>query len=269
MSPVMRRSQTGPLVSIVTPSFNQGCFLEGTIASVSQQTYPHIEHIVVDAGSTDGTVAVLSAHSNRIRWVSEPDSGQSDGLNKGWKMATGQILGWLNADDEYLPDAVEQAVQELVSRDDVGMVFGSCTLMDEKGDDLRDWTVRNFDQERILYHPDWISTPSAFFRKDLLERVGFLDTSLHCVMDYDFWIRLARSTRIRYIPRPLARFRVHPRSKTRSRSQFRMFWREVFEVYRRHGGTGFSRLHVYYIRALQWYILPPVVKRALRRILMR
>lgn len=109
-----------PLVSIVTPSYNKGCFIEETILSVKNQTYPYIEHIVMDGGSTDGTLDILRKYANNITWLSEPDEGQSDAINKGWRRAKGQILGWLNADDTYMPWAVQTAVEFLAENPDVG-----------------------------------------------------------------------------------------------------------------------------------------------------
>src|SRR4030042_1306962 len=117
-----------PLVPIVPPSLNKGRFIEETILSIKNQTYPRIEHIVIDGGSTDETLDILKKYSNSLIWISEPDKGQSDAINKGWRMAKGDILGWLNADDTYMPWAVETAVRFFAENPDVGMVYGRCNI---------------------------------------------------------------------------------------------------------------------------------------------
>src|SRR4030042_2589290 len=122
-----------PLVSIVTPSYNKARFIEETILSVKNQTYPRIEHIIIDGGSTDGTLDIIRKYSDSLTWISEPDKGQSDAINKGWKMSKGEILAYLNADDTYMPRAVETAVKFLADNMDVGLVYGECNIINEHG----------------------------------------------------------------------------------------------------------------------------------------
>ena len=131
-----------PLVSIITPSFNKGPYIEETLQSVRNQTYPHIEHIVIDGGSTDETLPILEKYSGDIVWISEPDKGQSDAINKGWRRSHGEIIVYLNADDTYLPDAVEIAVNYFLQHPETGMIYGDGILSDEKGRFLRNLPFR-------------------------------------------------------------------------------------------------------------------------------
>jgi glycosyltransferase involved in cell wall biosynthesis len=203
-----------PLVTIVTPSYNKRPYIEETILSIRNQTYPHIEHIVMDGGSTDGTLDLLHRYEDRLTWVSEPDRGQSDAINKGWKMAKGGILGSINADDTYLPWAVETAVNFLDRNPDIAMVYGKCDFIDEEGHKLGEFPSRDFDLASYVRGPNMIPTPTVFFRADILREVGYLDTSLHLSMDYDFHIRIGLRHRILYIPKLLATYRLCAGSKT-------------------------------------------------------
>jgi glycosyltransferase involved in cell wall biosynthesis len=202
------------LVSVVTPSYNKGQFIEETILSIRNQTYPHIEHIVMDAGSTDGTLDILRKYEDRLTWVSEPDKGQADAINKGWKMARGEILAYLNADDTYLPLAVETAVNFFAQNPNVGMVYGNCDFIDEQGNKVRDFPTGEFDLASLVRGPNIISQPTVFFRAEILDEVGYLDTNLHMSMDYDLFIRIALSREVAYIPKLLATYRLCAGSKT-------------------------------------------------------
>lgn len=204
-----------PLVTVVTPCLNPGWRLERCIASVAAQTYPHVEHVVVDAESTDGTVELLRKTPS-VRWVSEPDSGQTDAINKGFAMGKGEILTWLNADDELLPGAVEEAVA-CFSDPAVGWSYGNVDLVypaktqtwvapPALGPDSFDW-VMPFPQQ------GW------FIARWALDRVGPLDESFHLSMDYDLSLRLFTAGIPHcYVPSTLARFEVHAESKTGSTS---------------------------------------------------
>jgi glycosyltransferase involved in cell wall biosynthesis len=206
--------KTNPLVSIVTPSYNKGRFIEETILSVKNQTYPHIEHIVMDGGSTDGTLDILKKYSNNLIWISEPDKGQADAINKGWKMAKGEILAYLNADDTYMPWAVETAIKFLEQNPDLDMVYGDCNIIDEQGTVIDRYPSTEFDLIKLVSSQNMIPQPTVFFRRRVLDNVGYLDTNLHLAMDYDFWIRIALKSRIRYIPKVLANFRLCAGTKT-------------------------------------------------------
>jgi glycosyltransferase involved in cell wall biosynthesis len=181
-----------PLVSILTPSFNQRAWLVDTLGSVASQTYPHLEHIVVDGGSTDGSVELLRAALPAGCWISEADSGQSEALNKALDRSGGEIIGWLNSDDAYLfDDVVESVVAYLHAHPDVDVAYGHAALVSEAGQLLQImWTPPY--SPGILQRFNCIVQPAAFMRRSVLEE-GFLDESFHYTMDHELWLRLAAS----------------------------------------------------------------------------
>jgi len=209
-------NQPWPKVSIITPSYNQGQFLEETILSVLNQDYPNLEYIIIDGGSTDNSVEIIKKYQDRIAyWVSEPDKGQSDAINKGFRIATGDILAWLNSDDLYLPGAISAAVSYMQDRHDVSCIIGDQETIGPEGEYL--CTVKNipFNFCRTLYGGSMIPQPSTFFTRKALDIAGYLDTSLQYQMDYDFFLRMAyKGIRFGIIERPLAAFRLHHMSKT-------------------------------------------------------
>lgn len=251
-----------PLVSIVTPSLDQGRFLAAAIRSVAEQDYPRLEHIVVDGGSSDETLEVLRA-SHGVRWISEPDEGQADAINKGFALAEGEVLAWLNADDLYLPGAVTAAVEALAAAG-AGLVYGGWTQIGEDGELLREVRAHPFDYRELLEVRNFIAQPSAFFTREALERAGGLDASYRYALDYELWLRLAKSTRVTTVDRPLAAFRLHEGSKTVS--QYRDFWPETHRASRRHGGRYFSPM---WRRSLPerhpWILRLVIVGRLVRR----
>lgn len=202
-----------PLVSIITPSLNQGRFIEETILSVKNQTYPRVEHIIMDGGSTDGTLDILKKYSHSLIWISEPDKGQSDAINKGWRMSKGDILAYLNSDDTYMPWAVETAVKFLVEHPDVGMMYGDAEFTNESGEVTQHYRVTEFDLRRMLCSYNHVPQPSVFFSRKILESVGYLDENLHLAMDLDYWIRISLKFKIRHIAQTLATMRMHPEAK--------------------------------------------------------
>jgi len=213
-----------PLVSVVTPSYNQGRFIEETMLSVKSQTYPNIEHIVVDGGSTDETLDILRKYSDSIAWVSEPDEGQSDAINKGWRMSRGEILAYLNADDTYMPWVVQTAVEFLAEHPDVGMVYGDADFIDEHGEVTRHYQVGEFDLKRMLCSYNHVPQPTVFFRREVLDAVGYLDENLHLAMDLDYWIRISLKFRIDHIAQTLATMRFYPEAKIPSQ-----YYKAVYE----------------------------------------
>ncbi len=202
--------------SVVTPSFNQGGFLSRTLQSVLDQKSDFlVEHIVVDGVSTDNTHDILREHSGTIRFVSEPDRGMADALNKGFSMATGEIIGWLNSDDIYLPGTLQKVSDYFDQHPDCLWLYGNCRIIDDQDNEIRKWITRyknrksrNFKFERLLLE-NFISQPTVFMRRTALKQVGPVDLELPTAMDYDLWLRLAKLGTPGYIDHDLACFRVH------------------------------------------------------------
>lgn len=243
--------QEKPLVSIVTPSYNQARFLEGTIQSVLGQDYPHLEYIVVDGASSDGSLEIIRKYADRLAgWVSEPDRGQTDAINKGFKMAKGQILAWLNSDDTYNPGAVAQAVDFLVHHPEIGLVYSDMDFIDENDRKIGRFPAALTDLPKLRSGYVHIPQPAAFLRADLWNRVGPLDPSFYFAMDYDLWVRLAGLTAFAYQKGQVwANFRLHSDAKTVSADD--RCWPEMLKVHYRDGGSFFSPIVAkYYIRKL-------------------
>ena len=203
-----------PLVTIVTPSYNQSRFIHATIESVLKQDYLRIEYLVMDGGSTDETVSILREYSDRLRWVSEPDHGQAHAINKGWRQARGSILAYLNSDDVYLPGAIAQAVAALEAHPEAAAVYGEGYHVDEEGRVLERYPTESFNPDR-LRETCFICQPTVFLRREAVERAGYLDELLRYCMDYDLWIRLARAGKIlSHTAHYLASTRLHADAKT-------------------------------------------------------
>jgi glycosyltransferase involved in cell wall biosynthesis len=210
-----------PLISVVTPSFNQGCFIGEALASVQLQSYKNCEHLVIDGMSTDCTADVLSSHTAgkeraNIVWVSERDSGQSEALNKGFRQAKGEIIGWLNSDDRYRAGCFERVVQAFAENPEVDILYGDYLMVDELGQALQIRREIEFNAFVLLYHRVlYIPTTTTFFRRKIFEEGNWLDEKLQYAMDLEFFIRLsARGYRFKHLSELLADFRLHPESKS-------------------------------------------------------
>lgn len=207
-----------PRVSIVTPSYNQAQFIEETIRSVLLQGYPDQEYIIIDGGSTDGSADIIRKYADHLTfWVSEPDQGQAHALQKGFARATGEIVAYLNSDDVYLPNTLTTIVTRFLLDPELALVHGDAVLIDAAGQTVGHKQGLSGDYLRFfleLVNP--ILQPSAFMRRNALEKAGGIDPAFHMAMDYDLWCRIGlRGMKIEHIPQFLSRFRIHAKSKTR------------------------------------------------------
>ncbi|MGH7848212.1 MAG: glycosyltransferase family 2 protein, partial [Candidatus Binatia bacterium] len=198
-----------PPISVVIPSLNRANLLLPTLESVLQQDYPHLECIVIDGGSNDETVSILGDFDGRIRWLSEPDHGPSDAINKGWRIATGEILAWLNADDLWAPGAVSAAVSYFEQNPEIDVVYGNCGIIDQDGNPIAVASVREWNLRYAVEHCDHvIYQPASFMRRSILERVGWLWPKL--CHDHELWLRISlMGGKIQRIPFLLAYARHH------------------------------------------------------------
>jgi glycosyltransferase involved in cell wall biosynthesis len=226
-----------PLVTVITPSYNQGRFIEETILSVLNQDYPNIEYIIMDGGSTDQTLEILWKYKDRITWYSEKDKGQSDAINKGLRLAKGEILAYLNSDDTYLPGAITRAVLYLTSENpDLPLVYGEGYFITAEGTIIERFPTEPFDL-RYLAKTCFICQPATFWKRDVLETIGLFDENLHYAMDYDYWIRVAKHYgTLGCTHEYLANSRVYPETKTMSK-RFEAH-AEILNVIRTHYDNG-------------------------------
>jgi len=217
-----------PLVSIVTPSLNMAPYLRGAIENVLAQEYPCLEHIVIDGGSIDNTIPMLQEYSH-IRWLSEPDSGQANALNKGFRMASGEIIGWLNADDTFTPQAVARAVAYLTRHPSCDVIYGDCNILDAQGSLIRVYRPPKLEGALALVE-SFIHTPAVFWRKPVFEKVGYLDERYHYCMDNEFWIRMAPIVRREYLEGPLANYHLRMGNKgTTAKAEFGVEMCQIYE----------------------------------------
>jgi GT2 family glycosyltransferase len=227
-----------PSITVLTPSLNGAATIAKTIASVRDQGYPHVEHLIVDGASTDGTVNLLRATPD-VRWISEPDTGLSNALNKGLAMATGEIIGWLNADDFYLPGTLATVGATLAQQPRAEWATGPSIIVDAGDQEIRTGITRYKSallrrySRRSLIIQNFVAAPSTFARADALRDIGGFDESLRLAMDYDVWLQLARRGDPILIRQPLAAFRMAEGSL--SMSQFEAQFAEHAAVGRRHG----------------------------------
>ena len=238
------------LVSIITPSFNQAPFLETTIQSVLTQDYADIEYIIVDGGSTDGSAEIIRKYADRLAWwVSEPDRGQTDALNKGFARARGDVLAWINSDDTYQPGAVREAAAYLQAHPEAGMVYGDAHYIDETGRVIGRFPAAQTDYRRLRQGYVHVPQQSSFFRAGLWQKVGPLDPSFYFAMDFDLWVRLAEQAPLHYYPKMWANFRLHSGAKTIAADD--RCWPEMLRVHRRLGGAPLAPIVLkYYLRKL-------------------
>lgn len=287
------RSSHLTTVSIVTPSFNQARFLEQTLRSVLEQDHPPLEYFVIDGGSTDSSVEIIKKYADRLTgWVSEKDQGQADAINKGLRRARGEIVAWLNSDDYYLPGVLARAVQVFEQNPQAGLVYGNVLSVDENSKTFNLQTFAPFNLVDLMAF-QIISQPAVFFRRSVLEQVGWLDPSYHMLLDHQLWLRMARMAPMVYIPETFAAARYHAAAKNLAntpdfgREAFRLVdWMKaspefspVFEQHQTRILGGANRLDAFYLldggqfsaalsaygRAFRYH--PPVVLKEWHRVL--
>lgn len=227
-----------PKISIVTVSYNQAEFIEDNIKSVIDQQYPNVEHIIIDAGSTDATVEILKKYDSYLNWTSEPDNGQSDGLNKGFRKATGDIIGWINSDDNLAPGSLQKVADFFQKNPDEIALVGDQAIIDEYGDILRVIKSREYDFDYLLNHARGITQNSTFFKREVFDKIGYLDEALHYAMDRDLFIRIASIKNMPYISETLAEFRIQPNAKTAEGSH--KFAKELIKIRKKYKGSFWS-----------------------------
>lgn len=236
-------------ISLVTPSFNHAPFIERTIESVLAQTGDFdLEYTVLDGGSRDGTVDILRRYDGRIAWKSEPDNGQVDAINKGLRAATGDVVGWLNSDDVLKPGALARVARVFAENPHCEWLHGDCDVIDAQDREIRRWIsaykrwhATHFSYESLLRR-NFISQMTVFWRRNLLDEVGYIDPQLHLAFDYEYWLRLAKRMPPAYIPEKLASFRWYETSK--SGANFRRQFEEDELIAQRHGIAGTRRRFV-------------------------
>jgi glycosyltransferase involved in cell wall biosynthesis len=217
-----------PLVSIVTPSFNQADYLEETILSVLRQDYPNLEYFVVDGGSTDGSVEIIKKYAGQLAWwVSEPDQGQADAINKGLRRAKGEIVAWLNSDDLYLSGTIQRAVEVMQKNPDLGLVYGNLHSINPRGEHVNTITYQQYTLQDLLAFRI-IGQPAVFMRRAVLEKAGYLDLNYSYLLDHHLWIRMAALGELKYVPEDWAAGRIHPQAK--NVAQAPGFGREALKV---------------------------------------
>jgi glycosyltransferase involved in cell wall biosynthesis len=217
-----------PLVSIVTPSYNQATFLEQTINSVLGQEYSRLEYLIVDGASTDNSVEIIRKYASKLEWwISEEDGGQAEAINKGLSRANGEIVAWLNSDDYYLSGTISRVVAAFQTNPEALFVYGNMLAVDSEGQIIN----------RLNYHPlgledllcfQIIGQPAVFMRREALEKAGFLDTSYHCLLDHQLWLRIAMHGLFVHINQTWSAARYHPAAKNRSRAA--EFGQEAFNI---------------------------------------
>lgn len=237
-----------PKITVITPSLNQGDYINETITSVIDQGYPNLEYIIIDGGSTDQTLEILDRYSDRVYWISERDRGQSHAINKGLGMANGEVIAYLNSDDIYLPGTLHKVGRFFASHSDAAWLTGRCRFIDGNGIEIRGGisSYKNFwlfiNSYQVLKVLDYISQPASFWRREVFDEFGGFDEDLQYAMDYDFSLRVGEKFKLWVLHDYLAAYRIHPSSKAGSSvaAQFEA----DFQIAQRYSSSKFlTQLH--------------------------
>lgn len=225
---------TWPKISVITPAYNQGMFIERTIRSVLDQHYPNLEYIVMDGGSTDETVKILKKYAKQLTWVSEHDEGQADAINKGLRRSTGSILAYLNSDDTYEPGALKTVAGYFMKHPKAQFVYGRGKLIDLEDNDIGMYNDSQMDHEKLSMACG-ISQPTAFWTRNVYETIGEFDATYQFTMDYDYWIRISEKYPLHFLPKKvLANTRIHADAKT-SRQTHRLHMEALRTLFNHYG----------------------------------
>lgn len=246
------KGSVDPLVSVITPSYNQGEFLERTIISVLNQDWPNLEYIIIDGASKDNSREIIETYADHLAyWVSEPDRGQTDALNKGLKKVSGKYVTWIGSDDILLPGALTKMVTVLEEHPDAGIVYGGVAFIDHQDRVKKTLAYPELSLKKLLYHKhSTLAQPSSLLKREILDLAGGLDESLSYCMDYDLWIRLLRISKcVNLGDTILSGYRLHPESKTVG--SYRKMALEKIMVNRKYTGDTINRV----ISSHYWYIV--------------
>jgi glycosyltransferase involved in cell wall biosynthesis len=211
-------------ISIVTPSLNQGKYIEDTIHSVLNQDYPEVEHIIIDGGSSDGTIDILKKYQH-LKWISEKDTGQANAINKGFRIATGELIAWLNSDDYYENNSLYDVANYFDSHKECMFLYGDMTLVDENKNIIELMSGENLSRSALLRIPDIVRQPSCFWRSSLFADIGYLREDIHLVFDYEFLLRIGKRFKYQYINKNLSYLRIYADTKTQ-----RMLNKQFYEL---------------------------------------
>lgn len=227
-------------------TLNQGDYIEESILSVLEQDYPHIELIVIDGASTDKTLSILKKYDKKIYWTSGKDGGLTYAVNKGFKKAKGEIVGWLNSDDLYMPGAINKAVAFLESNDSVSMVYSNVDMIEADGKKIETADLPRFSFSKLVNNRNYIPQCSAFWRRNVFDKIGYVEEGLEYACDYELWLRMAKSgLSIKKIDGTGGAFRYHPGSNTQNEIDIAnaggesIFWPHVIKTSRKYGSRPF------------------------------
>lgn len=260
-------SERYPKVSIVTPSYNQGQFLESTILSVLNQSHPNLEYIIIDGGSTDGSVQIIKKyHKYLAYWISEKDGGMYDAINKGLKMASGDILAYLNSDDLYMPGTFQIITEYFQKHPEVALVYGDCVFINEREEYMYTYHYPCFKWRRFILL-NWCSIlqQGSFWRRDIHKKIGYFNPEFKMAGDFEFYARVGKHFQIGHLRKKLAMYRLHKKSLSATRQDKNQ--EEVHKIHQRYGVSDeFTDICLRFLAELQIKLLnlPLMMKKLLR-----